>query len=118
MENISKIEKLLEKGVKIPNPHSVEIGDDVDIERISGNGVVIYSGCKIYGKSTLILHGVKLGYEGTVTVEDCYIGPEVELKNGFFRKAVFLKKSSMGAGAHVREGTILEEEASGAILSD
>jgi len=112
--NISKIEKLIEKGVKIPNPHSVEIGDDVDIERISGNCVVIYPGCRIYGKSTLILQGAKLGYEGPVTVEECYIGPEVDLKNGFFRNAVFLKKSGMGAGAHVREGTILEEEASGA----
>ena len=41
MENqrILKIEKLLNKGVKIPNPDSVEIGDDVITERISGDGV-------------------------------------------------------------------------------
>lgn len=110
-QNISKPEILVRKGVRIPNPHSVEIGDDVNIDRISGNGVVIHSGCKIYGSSTLILQGARLGYEAPVTVENCQVGPDVELKGGFFRDAVFLKKASMGYGAHIREGTILEEEA-------
>jgi len=113
-QNPSKIEKLLEKGVKIPNPQSIEIGPEVDIDRISGNGVVIYSGCKIFGRSTLILQGSKLGYEGPVTLKNCQLGPQVELKGGFFRDAVFLKNVSMGAGSNVREGTILEEESGGA----
>jgi UDP-N-acetylglucosamine/UDP-N-acetylgalactosamine diphosphorylase len=106
----SKIKKLLEKGVKIPNPHSIEIGPEVDIDRISGDGVVIYSGCKIFGRSILILQGSKLGYEGPVTVKNCQLGPCVELNGGFFRDAVFLKNVTMGSGSNVREGTILEEE--------
>jgi UDP-N-acetylglucosamine/UDP-N-acetylgalactosamine diphosphorylase len=105
-----KIEKLMQKGVKIPNPKSVEIGHEVNIDRISGEGVVIYSGCKIYGSSILILKGTILGYEGPVTIDNCQIGPQVELKNGFFRDAVFLKKVNLGSGANVREGTIMEEE--------
>jgi len=105
-----KIEKLLEKGVKIPNPHSIEIGPEVDIDRISGDGVVIYSGCKIFGRSILILQGSELGYEQPVTLKNCQLGPRVELKGGFFRDAVFLKNVSMGSGSNVREGTILEEE--------
>lgn len=113
-QNILKIEKLMEKGVKIPNPQSVEIGDDVNIDRISGDGVSIYSGCKIYGSSTLILRGTQLGHEGPATVENCQVGPKVALRSGFFREAVFLEKAGMGLGAHVREGTILEEEANGA----
>ena len=107
-----KIEKLIQKGVKIPNPQGVEIGPEVDVERISGDGVVIHTGCKLYGSSTLILRDTKLGYEGSVTIENCQVGPQVELKAGFFRNSVFLKKSSMGSGANVREGTILEEESS------
>ncbi|MFC1516750.1 hypothetical protein ACFL7E_08345 [Thermodesulfobacteriota bacterium] len=107
--NNEKINELITKGVRIPNPESVDIGDDVSIEQISGDNVVIHSGCKIYGESTLILHGAQLGYEGPVTVENCQIGPQVNLKGGFFRKAVFLEKASMVAGAHVREGTIFEE---------
>ena len=113
-QSISKIQTLLEKGVKIPNPKSVEIGPEVNTDRISGDGVVIHAGCKLYGSSTLILRGVKLGYEGPVTIESCQVGPQVELKEGFFKDAVFLKKANMGFGSNVREGTILEEESSGA----
>jgi UDP-N-acetylglucosamine/UDP-N-acetylgalactosamine diphosphorylase len=113
-QSISKIQTLLEKGVKIPNPKSVEIGPEVDTDRISGDDVVIHAGCKLYGSSTLILRGTKLGYEGPVTIENCQIGPQVELKEGFFKNAVFLKKASMGSGSNVREGTILEEESSSA----
>jgi UDP-N-acetylglucosamine/UDP-N-acetylgalactosamine diphosphorylase len=106
-----QVNNLIKKGVTISNPETVDIGEEVDISRISGSGVVIYSGCKIFGSSTLILRNSKIGFEGPVTVDNCFIGPEVDLKGGFFKQAVFLKNSSMGFGAHVREGTILEEEA-------
>lgn len=109
-----KIRSLIERGVKIPNPLTVDIGEEVDLERISGDGVVIYAGCKIYGKKTLIMAGAKLGYEGPVTIEDCQLGSDVELNGGFFRKSVFLHKANMGYGAQVRDTCILEEEANGA----
>jgi len=113
MKNINnKIILLIEKGVRIPNPESIEIGDEVDTEKISGNGVTIYTGCKIFGSSTLILQGSDIGHEGPVTIENCQIGPEVKLKSGFYKEAVFLNKVSMGSGSHVRDGTILEEQAS------
>ncbi len=108
------VHQLMEKGVKIHTPETVEIGPEVELHRISGDGVEIYPGCRIYGGKTLILPGTKLGYEGPVTIEDCYIGPRVQLKGGFFRKAVFLDDVVMGLGAHVREGVILEEQASAA----
>ena len=111
---ISKIHLLMEKGVKILCPETVDIGEEVDPRRISGDDVVIYPGCRIHGNKTLVLAGVKLGGEGPVTVDNCYIGSRVELKGGFFKKSVFLDDAVMGLGAHVREGTILEEHASGA----
>ena len=109
-ENALKIEKLMQKGVGISNPQTIEIGPEVNIDQISGENVVIYSGCKIFGSSTIILQGTKLGYEGPVTIDNCQIGPQVELRSGFFRDAVFLEKVSLGSGANVREGTIMEEE--------
>jgi len=109
-----KIVMLVNKGVDIPNPWTLDIGNEVDPERISGNGVTIYPGCRIYGKNTVISAGAKIGYEGPATIDDCQIGPNVELKAGYFNKAVFLEKANMGLGAHVREGCILEEEAGGA----
>ncbi|MGB9500200.1 MAG: protein GlmU [Dissulfuribacterales bacterium] len=107
-------EILLKKGVKIPNPDCVEIGYDINPDRISGNNVIIHTGSKIFGKETLILSGVVLGYESPVTIENCYIGPNVRLNGGFFKDSVFLKNAAFGSCAHVREGTILEEEASAA----
>ena len=109
-----KIQLLIEKGVRITNPSTVDIGEEVEIENISSDGVVIYEGCKIYGKKTLIMSRAKLGYKGPVTIENCQIGPDVDLKGGFFCNSVFLQKANMAYGAQVRDACILEEEANGA----
>ncbi len=109
-----KIRLLLEKTVDIPNPLTIDIGEEVPIDQISGKGVKIYPGCRIHGGKTVISAGCQLGAEAPVTVENCFLGPEVELKGGFFSHSVFLEKASMGMCAHVRQGTILEEEANGA----
>ena len=107
---MNAIQRLIENGVQIPSPQSVEIGQEVDLDRISGHDVVIHSGCKIFGPDTFIGPGVRLGAEAPATVENCAIGPNVALKGGYFKKAVFLEKASCGLGAHVREGTIMEEQ--------
>ena len=113
-QNSHKIIALLDKGVKIPNPMTLYLDDDVQVDQISGDGVTIYPGCRIYGSKTVLSRGAEIGFEGPVTLEDCQVGPRVELKGGYFRKSVFLEKASMGLGAHVREGSILEEQSSGA----
>lgn len=106
-----KARELVGKGVKIPNPESVEIGDEVKVERIFP-GVTIHSGCKIFGSDTLICEGARIGYEGPATVDNCQIGPDAAIESGYFTRAVFLEKAKLGYGAHVRAGTILEERAS------
>jgi len=110
-KNTETIKALLNKGVKIPNPESVDIGVEVNSDRISGNQVVLYPGCRIYGAQTLILDGARIGYEAPATVEDCYVGPGVALNGGFFSGAVFLEGAGCGSGAHIRAGTIFEEGA-------
>jgi len=109
--NRQKIDQLIQKGVIIPNPESVEIGSDIKIENISDDGVIIHSGCRLFGKSTLIMGQTEIGYESPVTIQDCQIGPQVMLKGGYFKESVFLEKASAGSGSHVREGCIFEEEA-------
>ena len=113
-KNSHKIIQLLEKGVNIPNPMTLYLDDDVRVDQISGDGVAIYPGCRIYGSKTVISQGAQIGFEGPATIEDCQISPHVELKGGYFGNAVFLEKANMGLGAHVREGSILEEQAGGA----
>jgi hypothetical protein len=108
----SNIMQLINKGVRIACPESVEIGQEVDIDKISGDGVVIHSGSKIFGNATLVLRGVKIGSEAPATIKNCQIGSEVELKGGFFEDAVFLAKVKAGMGSHIREASIFEEQAS------
>jgi bifunctional UDP-N-acetylglucosamine pyrophosphorylase/glucosamine-1-phosphate N-acetyltransferase len=109
-----KVIQLIDKGANIPNPTSLHIGDEVDLSRVSARGLTIYPGCRIYGAKTVISPGAVLGAEAPVTLEDCALGPKVELKGGYFKQSVFLEKANMGLGAQVREACLLEEEASGA----
>lgn len=111
---LNKVIQLINKGCDIPNPLTIDLGDEINIDRISGKGVKIYPGCRIYGKETVISAGCRIGYEGPVTIDDCQLGPGVELKGGFFTRSAFLERANMGSGAQVREGCILEEEANGA----
>jgi UDP-N-acetylglucosamine/UDP-N-acetylgalactosamine diphosphorylase len=49
-----------------------------------------------------------------VTLENTLIGENTKLMGGFFNGAVFAGDNTFGSGAHVRKGTILEEESSAA----
>ena len=106
-----RVKALLEKGVRITNPGSIDIGVEVDLDRISGEDVTLYPGCRIYGADTLILAGARIGYEAPVTIDNSYVGPRVSLHGGFYSGAVFLEGAGCGSGAHIRSGTIFEEEA-------
>ena len=114
-KNISlpdKVEALLKKGVRMTNPFSVEIGKEVNLDKIAGS-VTIYGAARIYGEETLISQDVKLGYEAPVTLINCQLGAAVELRGGYFAQSVFLARVSMGSNAQVRAGCLLEEESGG-----
>ncbi|MBN2370104.1 MAG: UDP-N-acetylglucosamine pyrophosphorylase [Vicinamibacteria bacterium] len=108
-----KVETLLKHGVVIPCPASVEVNDGFDPRRVAP-GVVIHAGCRILGATTSIGPECVLGQEAPATVEDCQLGRKVALKGGYFCGATFLDGANMGSAAHIRPGTLLEEEASGA----
>jgi len=103
---------LLAKGVQMPLPGTVYVGPEVDPERVSGSGVTIHPGCRVSGSETVISAGVTLGSEGPVTVHDVRLGPGSSIAAGYAAKTVLLEGASLGSGAHVREGTLLEEQAS------
>src|SRR5208337_2418339 len=107
-----KVICLLKKGVRMTAPFSVEIGDEVNLSRIS-DSLTIYGAARICGKNTLISGKVTLGYEAPVTLIDCCLGNDVELRGGFFTNSVFLNEVTMGSNAQVRSGCLLEEESGG-----
>ncbi len=99
------------KSIDRVSPATPIIGDKVDRTRISEK-TIVHAGCRIHGEQTLICQGVELGAEAPVTLKNCFVGPNVKLKGGYFENAVFLDSAAAGSGAHVRAGTILEEQAS------
>jgi hypothetical protein len=107
------VQRLLDRGVRIPCPCSAEVEESVNPERIAP-GVLIHTGCRISGAKTSIGPGSELGKEAPAVIEDCQLGHKVELKGGFFSGATFLDNASMGSAAQVRPGTLIEEEAGGA----
>ena len=100
------------RGVELIDIHAIYLGDEVDLERINGPGTVVFPGCKLTGSDLFIAPGCKIGTQGPVTVENCRLAPDVELKGGYFQGSVFLKGASLGPEAHIRKGTIIEEMAS------
>ncbi len=108
-----RVRYLVEQGVIFPCPASVEIDGAVRLERVAP-GAVIHTGCRLAGADLSIGPGCELGAEAPATVENCQLGAGVALKGGYFSEACFLDGAGMGSGAHVRGGTLLEEEAGGA----
>jgi bifunctional UDP-N-acetylglucosamine pyrophosphorylase/glucosamine-1-phosphate N-acetyltransferase len=109
-----KIDQLRRQGVEVPAPETLEIGDEVPLQQIRGPKTVLHGGTKLYGRDLMIQPGARIGYEEPCTVEDCAVGPDVRLNGGYYAKAVFLDRVVMGKGAHVRVGTVMEEESNGA----
>lgn len=110
----AKVALLEEQGVEIPSPDSLEIGDEVQLSRIQGPGTTLHAGTRLRGADLMIQPGARIGAEAPATVDNCAVGPDVELAGGYFADAVFLDRVKMGSGAHVREGTLMEEESCGA----
>ncbi len=105
-----KIKQLINKGVIIKNPGAIAIGEDVSIDRISGDGVTIHAGSKIFGPKTLIMDGCEIGYEAPATIDNCQIGANVNIRGGFISQSTLLKNVTVRSGVDIREGCLLEEE--------
>ena len=114
MSDERRTAQLREQGVVVPFPHLVAIGPEVVLENIVGPNTVLHPGCYLQGAALSVGPGCELGAEGPVTLKNCTLGERVALKGGYFEGAVCLQGANMGLGAHIRPGTLLEEEANGA----
>lgn len=106
----SKIQKLEEKGVIIIDPRQTYIAPEVDIDRIF-KGSVLFPGCRLTGGRTLIGTSAQIGTEGPATIANSIVGAEAEVSSGFLSDVTLLPKAKVGANAHFRGGTLLEEYA-------
>ena len=85
----SMVDILIKKGVTFPDPDNVHIDATINPDKISGEQTIIYPGCRLFGASTLIMPNVRLGLEAPVTIENCQLGPGVQLKGGFLKTRCF-----------------------------
>ncbi|HJV35437.1 hypothetical protein [Geomonas sp.] len=106
-----RLKSLQERGVTILDPRQTYLDPAVQLERISA-GAVLYPGTRLVGARTYLAPGAKVGTEGPATVENSVLGERSEVASGFVSGAVLLEKAKLGSNSHVREGTLLEEEAS------
>ncbi len=97
------------RGITLHEPQTLAL--DVAPGQIAP-GVEIFPGCRISGGTTSIGPGCVIGAEGPATLVDCQLGRDVRFCGGFAEGAVFLDGASVGSGAHIRPGTLLEEQAS------
>lgn len=105
-----RIRSLEEKGVIIVDPRQTYIAPEVDLDRIY-EGSVLYPGCRLVGKRTLVGTAAQIGTEGPAVIQDTVVGARAEVSSGFLTDATLLPMAKAGANAHFRGGTLLEEYA-------
>lgn len=102
---------LEKRGVIIVDPRQTYIDDDVVVDRISARAV-LYPGTRLSGGRTFVGPGARIGSEGPAVLKNSVLGENTEVASGFLNEAVLLPNARVGANAHIREGTLLEEQAS------
>lgn len=102
---------LLQKGVVVPAPAQVFVDGEVRAERIAA-GAILHPGARLLGARTYVAAGAEVGSEGPATLEGAVLGEGAVVASGYVRNAVLLPGAKLGGNAHVRDGTLLEEQAS------
>lgn len=97
--------------MRVVDPRQTYVEASVDLARIR-EGVVLHPGTRLQGARTFLGRGAEVGREGPATLVDVVLGAGARLDSGYAREAVLLRGASLGSNAHVRPGTLLEEEAS------
>jgi acetyltransferase-like isoleucine patch superfamily enzyme len=107
----AKLDILEAQGVAIVDRRQTYLDEAIDVNRIC-RGVVLFPGTRLLGARTFVGPGAKVGTEGPAVLDNTVIGENAEIASGYLKDAVMLRDTKIGANAHIRGGTLLEEEAS------
>src|SRR5262245_55619865 len=106
-----KLDILASRGVNILDRRQTFLDEATDPDRVCP-GAVLYPGTRLIGAKTFVGPGARVGTEGPAMLEDTLIGEDTEVASGYLKDSIMLRKSRVGSNAHIRVGTLLEEEAS------
>jgi hypothetical protein len=110
-ENLeAKFDILEAKGVTIIDRRQTYLDGVIDESRIC-RGSVLYPGTRLVGARTFVGPGARVGIEGPAVLENTIIGENSEVASGYLNEAVLLRNARVGSNAHIRVGTLIEEEA-------
>jgi UDP-N-acetylglucosamine/UDP-N-acetylgalactosamine diphosphorylase len=107
----ARLAALAGRGVSILDPRQTYVGPEVELDNIKP-GVVLYPGARLHGARCYLGPEVEIGREGPAVVNDSLLAERAAIASGFVEGAVLLREARLGANAHVRAGTLLEELAS------
>jgi UDP-N-acetylglucosamine/UDP-N-acetylgalactosamine diphosphorylase len=107
----NRLDRLAARGVRVVDPRQTWIAPEVDLERIAPE-CVLHPGTRLAGSRTLLSAGSEVGTEGPATLVDTVLGEGARVASGYAEGAVLLAGASAGANAHLRPGTLMEEQAS------
>src|SRR5215471_7438923 len=107
----ARLDILETQGVTILDRRQTYLDETLDVKRVRP-GAVLYPGTRLIGARTFVGPGAKVGTEGPAVLENTVIGRNAEIASGYLKDSVLLRDSRVGSNAHVRIGTLLEEEAS------
>ena len=111
-ENLeAKLDTLEAKSVTIIDRRQTYLDAAIDESRICC-GAVLYPGTRLVGAPTFVGPGARVGTEGPSVLENTIIGESSEVASGYLNEAVMLRNARVGSNAHIRVGTLIEEEAS------
>jgi len=107
----AKLDVLEARNVILVDRRQTYLDEEFDVGRV-GRGAVLYPGTRLIGTRTFVGPGAQVGIEGPAVLENAIIGENTAIASGYLNEAVMLRDSRIGSNAHVRAGTLLEEEAS------
>lgn len=107
----ARLQTLIERGVTIVDPRQTFVGAEVDLRRIQP-GAILHPGTRLHGPSSYVGAHAEVGREGPAVLVDVALAEHSVFASGYAEQAVLLRGAKVGANAHLRAGTLLEEQAS------
>jgi acetyltransferase-like isoleucine patch superfamily enzyme len=107
----ARLTSLIERGVTIIDPRQTFVGAEVDLQRIQP-GAILHPGTRIHGAGSYIGAHAEVGSQGPAVLIDVALAEHTVFASGYAEQSVLLRGAKLGANAHLRGGTLLEEGAS------
>src|SRR5258708_20659254 len=107
----ARLDVLEAQGVTILDRRQVFLDEAIDLSRVRAKAI-LYPGTRLIGSRTFVGSGAKIGLEGPAALDNTVVGENAEVASGYLKDSVLLRDARVGSNAHIRVGTLLEEEAS------